>query len=249
MAVAKVNEQIFSLCYLKHLNQLLIGTMSGALHVIELNEKKEIHHINLHKQSIFDIQYFDEEIYVASKDGTLSIWTDQFELKNQLTVSPQGLRCIAFQIEKKWMAVGSSDHRIYLYDAFHSEKKILEEPGNSVFSLASSSDGNYLLAGGRDALLYVYNTPDFSLVKKINAHWFTINHILFLEGTNFFATASRDKTIRLWSTSDFSPVKSLDVSTDGHKNSVNRLLWLKESSLLISTGDDKSILVWHLRTE
>src|SRR5215467_14584188 len=53
VAVAKVNGQIFSMLHLHDENQLVLGTMSGGLHVIDLNEKKEIHYITYHQDSIF----------------------------------------------------------------------------------------------------------------------------------------------------------------------------------------------------
>ena len=39
-AVARVSGQIFSLFLFEPLNQLWIGTMSGAVHVLDLNSKK-----------------------------------------------------------------------------------------------------------------------------------------------------------------------------------------------------------------
>src|SRR5258706_13668807 len=69
MAAAKVNGQVFALLFLAEKNQLVIGTMSGGLHVIDLTEKKEIHYITYHEDSIFDIKFHSDKIYVASKDG------------------------------------------------------------------------------------------------------------------------------------------------------------------------------------
>ncbi len=56
-AVAKVAGQIFSMLFLEDKNVLIVGTMSGGLHVIDMAGRNETLNIYHHKQSIFDIRY------------------------------------------------------------------------------------------------------------------------------------------------------------------------------------------------
>ncbi len=158
-AVAKVDGQIFALLFLPEKNYLIIGTMSGGLHVIDLTAKKEIHYITFHEQSIFDIKKYNGKIFVASKDGTLSVWdAETYQLEKVITISDQSLRVIAFNPIKNEAAIGCSDNHIYLLDL--DEQKIsagLEGPENSVFSLCYNENGTQLIAGSRDAQLYIYD--------------------------------------------------------------------------------------------
>jgi len=248
-AVAKVDGQIFALLFLPEKNHLIIGTMSGGLHVIDLNEKKEIHYITFHELSIFDIKVHEGKIFVCSKDGTLSIWNaESYQLEKVITVSDQALRMIAFHPKKNEAATGSSDNKIYLLDADKRQiTSTLEGPDNSVFSVCYNDDGTELIAGSRDAQLYVYDSIQQRLKFQIKAHLYNINHLTMILENKFLASASRDKTIRIWSSENFELQRSLDKEKyDGHINSVNKLLWLHSQNFLISASDDRSIIVWKI---
>src|SRR5690606_5922586 len=113
-----------------------------------------------------------------------------------------------------------------------------EAHGNSVFSLCLSPDGKYLLSGSRDAHLKVWDAENkFYLLHTIPAHLFTVNHIAFHPDGKLFASAGRDKHIKIWDAQSFQLLKVIDKEKfQGHVNSVNRLLWLKNSNYLVSAG-------------
>lgn len=80
---------------------------------------------------------------------------------------------------------------------------------------------------------------------KEAAHMFTINHLAFSPDGSLFATASRDKTIKIWDTYSLKLLKVLDtIRHGGHINSVNRLLWLPE--MLVSASDDQRAIIWEV---
>ena len=249
IALAKVDGQIFALLLLPGKNHLVIGTMSGGLHMVDLNLKKEIHYITYHEQSIFDLKLHDQKLFVASKDGSLSVWSaETYELERVVQVSDMSLRMIDFNPVNQEAAIACSDNNSYLLDLQQWKiKSVLQGPDNSVFSVCYSLNGERLLAGSRDAQLYIYDLQQNNLAMQIKAHLYTINHIQFIAGGRFFATASRDKTIRIWDAKTFDLVKSIDkTKNNGHINSVNRLLWMESFGNLISASDDRSIIIWKI---
>lgn len=248
-AAAKVDGQVFALLYQPHRHRLVLGTMSGGIHVIDLNERMEVHYITYHEQSIFDLKDHQGKIFAASKDGTLTVWDGEtFHLERVLVISDQSLRCIAIHDESNLAAVGCSDNHVYLLDL--NEWKIISKlsgPANSVFSVCFLDDER-LAAGSRDAQLYVYDVKSHRQIQHIKAHLYTINHIVSVPDQNIFITASRDKTIRIWSAETFDLLKSLDKEKyDGHINSVNKLLWIPFRNYLVSVSDDRAVIIWKLR--
>ncbi len=249
-AVAKVSGQIFSLYLFQPLNQLWVGTMSGAVHVLDLNLKKEIHHFVNHTASVFDIQLSpDGKIFIASKDGSISIWeatTSQFI--QSLHIADGGLRKIAFHTTRNEMAIGSSDNSIYIFSNENYELiSKIDAHANSIFSLCYSADGEQLFSGGRDAMIYSWDVlNNYFELKKLPAHLYTINDIVLLDG-NLMATAGRDKHIKIWNANDVELIKVLDKEKfEGHKNSVNKLCWLSEQKILLSVSDDRSMIAWKI---
>ena len=116
---------------------------------------------------------------------------------------------------------------------------------HSVFTLAFSPDGKYLLSGSRDARICRWQADGtFDPAGEAVAHLFAVNHIAFSPDGEHFLTCSMDKTIKIWSTADLSLLRVLDRARHaGHGNSVNRLLWLNDDTF-VSAGDDRILSVW-----
>ena len=240
--IADAGEQVFTGVHIEEQNWLVAGGMSGHLVWLDLENKSIIKKIAHHKKSVFDIIRFDEDHLIsASGDGSICIWeTKSQELLLTLQVSSQGLRTLLFAKDGQ-LLVGSSDGFIYIIDPIKWQVmgRFLGHD-NSVFALENSAMG--LLSGGRDAMLKSWNIIPLNAteIKSINAHWYTINDILF-DGEHVF-TASRDKKIRIW-TPELEIIQSLSFAESGHVNSVNSIL--RKDDLLISAGDDRIIILWE----
>ena len=105
---------------------------------------------------------------------------------------------------------------------------------------------NKLITGGLDAVLCVSDRNGDTSVK-LNAHWYCINDLVWMQGFPFIASASRDKSIRIWDVHSFDLVKELSKPKfAGHHHSVNSLVWLPNERLLCSAGEDARILTWKL---
>lgn len=251
IAIAKNPNQVFSLHHIPEKNLLFIGEMQGGIHVIDLASKKEIHYLLYHQKAIFDLQANDNLLFAASGDGSVSIWSlDNFKLVKQILLSEQNIRSIDFHPNKKEMAVACSDNLIYIIDLKKNQvRQKLSANKNSIFSVKYSPDGKILLSGSRDAHLNIWEVEkNYELRQTFPAHLFTINHIVYSPDGKLFATASRDKTIKIWDSENFKLLKVIDKEKlEGHKNSVNKLLWTNYHNYLISCSDDRAIMVWEIK--
>ncbi|MEL6853096.1 MAG: WD40 repeat domain-containing protein, partial [Bacteroidota bacterium] len=121
----------------------------------------------------------------------------------------------------------------------------------SVFCLAMHQDGRYLLSGGRDAQIKVWDIKqDFRESKRIAAHMYTVNDLAIFQGGDFFASASRDKTIKLWDAYAFDLQKVIDHErNESHTHSVNRIKCLITDNSLISCSDDRMLMRWKVEVQ
>ncbi len=249
--IAKVETQIFSLLYLDGYERVVVGNMNGGVHWVDLSNPDNTKNIAHHRKGVFDILRIREYIYTAGGEGTLTKWSiSEIRSLESYQLTNQPLRSLDFCPERNEIAVGASDNAIYLLDAstLQIRRTIRDAHDNSVFTARYTPDGRYLLSGGRDAHLRVWDLDhEARPLAAQPAHWFTINAIAIHPGGRWFATASRDKTIKIWDADTFELRKVLDTARDGgHINSVNRLYWSPYRNYLISGSDDRSMIVWQV---
>ena len=265
--VAKVETNIFSLLFLSQKNKIIAGNRDGGVHFIDLNDTTNTKNIAHHKKGVFDIQIIDNQLLTLGGDGILTHWDiDENRAIESLHLSAKNLRCLAYSAERDEMAIGASDGTIYFINKQLEVKNILKNAHeNSIFTIKYALNGKYLISGGRDAHLKVWHFDENQTlpithyplpIKDVSAHWFTINCIAFPPtNPHIFATASRDKTIKIWSfypenTESLILLKVLDTVRYGcHVNSVNTLHWSAYNNYLISASDDRSLIVWQIDLE
>ncbi|MDH3243482.1 MAG: WD40 repeat domain-containing protein [Saprospiraceae bacterium] len=245
--IAEVDDQIFSLLQLPS-SHLLAGTMSGNLYFIDPEQPAGTRNISYHRKGVFNIELVGGSAVCAGGDGRLSIWSiPEMELEETILLSHQSLRAIALTPDAQMLAVGSSDHKIYLLHipSYRIIEVLDDAHANSVFTLQFSADGRYLVSGGRDAHLNIWDINSLRLVHSVAAHWYTVNTVRFRPGQKILATASRDKSIRLWEYPDLQLIQTLAVqSGEGHSASVNNLIWSHDGKWLVTASDDNTIIRW-----
>jgi WD40 repeat protein len=249
--IAKADANIYSICFVKEKQLLVLGDMNGGMHWIPVANPSLQKNIAHHTKGVFEIQYIDNQIFSAGGDGVFTKWSlEKQRTLESIQLSNQSLRAFSFSKIRQEIAVAASDRNIYILDANSlSLKTVIESAhGNSVFSIAFSPDGKKLMSGGRDALLKVWDcTQNFECISSESAHWYTINAIAFHPQGHLFATGSRDKTIKIWDANTLKLLKVIDTIKNGcHLNSINSLFWSDYNYWLISASDDRSLMIWEL---
>jgi WD40 repeat protein len=247
--LVQVNAPVYSFAVLKEDQKMLCGTRAGNLHVVDMFERKEVRNIEAHTAGIFDIAHLPQtkKVITAGGDGRVLVWDDTgFTLITELKFSEKSARVIALHPTQPQVAVGYSDNFIRVFST--TDYKLLyeiEAHTNSVFALAYSPDEKYLLSGGRDAVLKIWDAQNgYAAAQTINAHLYHINSIKYNPTGTLFATVSMDKTIKLWDAKTFDLLKVIDKpKNDGHTTSVNKVLWLSDKTL-VTASDDKTAMLW-----
>lgn len=246
----KAEQSVYSLRLVNEALQLIFGTSSGSLHIIDLGHKTELKHFVQHKTAIFCIREnsFKKHVYSTDADGNLAIWkSDSWELLLFLPLQCGKIRDIALNADGSLIFLACQDEKI----------RVFETTGyNEILAFTAHKDGTnclhlfpgkpeLLLSGGKDGHLRVWKWQDEKAILEIPAHNFGIYRIAFLEDGACFATASRDKTLKLWDAKTCNVVQRIERKHGGHSHAVNDL-WKVNESELVSVGDDKRINVWRL---
>lgn len=254
MAFVKVKMPVQSSVYCLHRykNLLFVGERSGAFSVYDLVEQKVTHRINAHTKPIFDIKLVGSkhELITTGEDGSVAVWAlTDFTLIYRFQAAYDTVRCIAISPNETEIAFGCKDHLIKIYNLTdYSLKQALEGHTFPVTSLAYHPLGKYLISGSRDAQLKIWDLPNYALQQTIPAHLFTVYNIAFHPTLPYFATSSQDKSIKIWDAENFKLYKilSLEKNGIGHSHSINKIIWSTDGKYLISTGDDRQVMVWEM---
>jgi len=249
--ITTLDGKVFSLWLQEEAKQLLAGTMEGDLYVIDTDHHRVLNKLHFGDLPIFEIVRLPAMAAygVLSGSGTMHILSDTYEPIGKVDLTKSSLRSFAWHPDNRRFCVSSSDHKVYVNaDPVTDEWKVLDGPAHSVFSSAYDHVGKWLVAGSRDAQLYVYDVDkDYELVNTINAHMYTVNNLVAAAPYELMVSAGRDKHIKIWNTDNWQLLKVIDFEkNDGHKHSVNKLLWLEDDKLLISAGDDRAVMVWNI---
>ena len=249
--IAKVETQLFSLFAIPGSTMIVGGNMNGGVHWVNYKDPSLSKNIAHHQKGVYNIQMANGEILTCGGDGLLTRWSvDPVQSLESYQISRSSLRSMDYSKARNEIAIGSSDNNIYIIDGSTWQLKttIQTAHDNSVFCVKYHPIGHYLLSGGRDAHLKVWDFDhSFSLHSSQPGHWFTVNNIAFHPEGHLFATASRDKTIKIWDASTFQLLKVIETVRDkGHINSVNALYWSEFNNYLVSCSDDRSLIVWEI---
>ena len=241
--LAKTDHPIFAACYAPENEYLFFGDFSGDFYRIEVGKHDQVRRIQFLHAPIYTMCIFRDSLWIGDKLGRISQW-DLYSLDvlHQMRLANKSIRSI--KPFGNLLLIGDSDGQLHMLEPADGtvQYQRLNAHNPSVFSLTSFETTIY--SGGRDAQLKQWDSA-LEPLQSIPAHMSTINHLAVHPNLAILATASRDRSIRLWTLPSLKLVKVIDNKFDAHWHSVNHLIWW-DNHHLISCSDDRTIAIWKI---
>lgn len=250
LVVARVERAVFAM-HLAGPQRLYLGDVDGGLHVVDLGLRHEVQLERAHTMGLYALQELpDGRLVAAGGDGRITVWEPAtgngraLRLQRRIPLSDAKLRGLTLSPDGQLLGVACGDGPVHLLDAASlNERFTLKGHDIGANCMAWHPGKPVLVTGGKDGHVRLWHAADsFRELQAFPAHKETIYHIAFSPDGRFCATASRDKTAKIWDAATFSPLRRLDRAHGGHGYSVNDLLW--QGSTLLTASDDKSIVAW-----
>lgn len=215
----------------------------------------------------------------ASGDGTVKLWNlEDYKLIQTFLGHSKAVNKVIFSPDGKNLISASDDRSIKVWP-LDGKLPIIIKVDSPVKDITFSPDGNVLASsetnGGRDKLkdgtvdnskdgiikLWDWNSADKKTIRAIrteqcNNNKCTIWAVRFSPDGKFLATASENRTIKLWnSDGDFvGYIDGSDKNDGGHQSWILGLNFSSKKTqdgkyLLASASDDKSVRLWSFRPD
>ncbi|MGH0152859.1 UNVERIFIED_CONTAM: hypothetical protein FKN15_059992 [Acipenser sinensis] len=164
----------------------------------------------------------------ASKDCAIRIWdTVLGKCDKILTGHVQSVTCV------KW----GGDGLLYSSSQDRTIKVWRAQDGQGPERLVSGSD---------DFTLFLWTPAEEKKpLCRMTGHHALINEVLFSPDTRLIASASFDKSIKIWEGKTGKYLTSLR----GHVSAVYQISWSADSRLLVSGSSDSTLKVWDVKTQ
>lgn len=181
----------------------------------------------------------------AGHSGRVTLHNTTGGLETQVLPLTSQAEAIAFDPSRRVLAVGSRNGNLMLWALDPAQKPApLPGAGNTILSLAFSSDGRFLAAGCADQFIRIFDLKQPDKPPRIlTAHALRTRSVAFSPDGKYLASASDiDDTIRLWN----HQTGELACQLSGHVNGILSIAYSPDGRYLASGSYDKTVRVWDL---
>ncbi|XP_065909895.1 U3 small nucleolar RNA-interacting protein 2-like [Dysidea avara] len=170
------------------------------------------------------------------------------------------LTCAVVANDSQFIYSGSKDCSIIKWNVTSGKKegvisgyfKYTEKPAEStsfptgqVLALAVSTDGKYLVSGGEDKMVRVWEADTLTHVKNFKGHRNAVTGLTFQQGSYELFSCSSDRTVKIWNLDEMVYVETLF----GHHDEVTAVDCLMRERPVSSGGNDRSVRLWKVIEE
>ncbi|KAM9836167.1 PWP2 small subunit processome component [Aulostomus maculatus] len=172
----------------------------------------------------------------------------EFNLIHSLSISDQRITSVAINSSGDWIGFGCSGMGHLLVWEWQSESYVFKQQGhfNNMASLAYSPDGQYIVTGGDDGKVKVWNTNSCLCFVTFTEHTSSITNVTFTSTGFVILSASLDGTVRAF---DLHRYRNFRTFTSPRPAQFSSLA-VDVSGELVSAGaqDSFEIFLWSMQT-
>jgi len=224
------------------LSHTLVSSLPQPL---RLDIKKKLSASSERVKSV-DLHNSDPWVLAALYSGNVMIWDyESGSLAKSFEVSDLPVRCAKFVERKQWFLAASDDMRMRVFNYNTMEKvKEFEAHADYIRSLEVHPTLPYVLSSSDDMTIKLWDWDrSFDCTQMFEGHAHYVMQVkINPKDTNTFASASLDRSIKIWGLGSHVPHYTLE----GHERGVNCVDYYPsgDKPYILSGADDRTVKIW-----
>ncbi|SCO78478.1 related to vegetatible incompatibility protein HET-E-1 [Fusarium oxysporum] len=179
----------------------------------------------------------EEPDWIISKPSMQGNWNACLQ-----TLEGHGHRVtsVAFSADGQWIASGSFDKTVKIWDASTGGcLRTLEGHNDSVLSVAVSPDSKWITSSSYDKTVKIWDASTGACVQTLEGHSDSVLSVAFSADSQWITSGSYDKTIKIWDAGTGACIQTLE----GHSDSVLSVAFSADGQQVISGSYDKTVKI------
>lgn len=194
-------------------------------------------------------------IYSASQDTTIKVWRGSdgtlcrtlqghAHWVNTLTLNCDYIvRTGPYEPSAIFQSKNNPDELKSSFDLANISRSELARIAQERYDKARAGNEDVIVSGSDDFTMFLWHPESKKEpIARLTGHQQLINDVKFSPDMRYIASASFDKSIRLWDGKDGKFIATLR----GHVQRVHQLAWSSDSRLLVSGSADSTLKVWRI---
>lgn len=184
-------------------------------------------------------------------NGNVHVWNHESQqLVKSFEVCDLPVRAVKFVPRKNWIITGSDDMQIRVFNYNTLERvHMFEAHSDYVRCIAVHPTQPFILTSSDDMLIKLWNWEKQWACQQVfegHAHY-VMQIVINPKDNNTFASASLDRTVKVWQLGSSTP----NFTLEGHEKGVNCVDYYHggDKPYLISGADDRQVKIWDYQNK
>jgi WD40 repeat protein len=230
-------------------NLLAAATDDGLVRLWDTATRQTVGTLRGHADNVQALAFSSDGRLLATggQDHTVKLWDVETQLEGGSVRRHADLvNGLAFAPDGKTLAVVEPESaQLWLWDSvIRRTNHVMRAESRSLWCVAASPGGHWIVTGGLDASVRLWSLPDFRPQRLLRGHMFAVESVAVSPDGRQVVSASRDGTLKVWDAASGELVTTLS----GHRSAVRTVAFSPEGRLIASAGHDHTVRLWEARS-